>query len=565
MIDWERYGSVLLLLTGLLAVAFYIRTNTEAFVTVGESLTFVFQLMIAGTVIAMLRNEGGLSTFGVFGPAILAFAWLEVGPLWGFLLIAYVFVVTATARAALSGLDLGTAHRVASLLVIAGMAAFTTQAVGQLQNIPEFSTVLLFPIILTTWYAERFVEGIAETGWAPATWRLSATVVAIAAAALVAGFDPLVSMVVRTPETWVALAGINIVLGAGTNIRAGEYLRFQQLRKALGAESTGEVLTMRTRNREFISRYNPAPLMAGFDKVKMKRFLHGLDIPTPKTFLVVRGQDELEELDTLLSEQERLVIKPVDGSGGRGVLVVRGRDGDSGTFVTNRGTLSKTEIMSHARKLCVGGVADYGARSSALVESIITPDELLSSRVESGVPDLRVIVLNGVPVMAMVRLPTVESKGTANIHTGAVAVAVDIASGKTSGGYQQTRNAFVESHPDTGASLKFEIPEWETVLEMASRAAIASSFGYTGVDIVFDAEQGPMVLEINRRPGLGIQNANMAGLLGRLRLVEAQEHTTQFATAGERVTQAMAWSRNNWKGEESATPPRRQQEQEVYQ
>ncbi|WP_435364053.1 sugar-transfer associated ATP-grasp domain-containing protein [Haloarchaeobius sp. DYHT-AS-18] len=536
----------------------------EAVVPIAESLTFAFQLMLAGTVIAILRNEAGVSTFGVFGPVILAFAWLEVGAGWGFLLLAYVFIVTATARSALSGLDIGTPHRVASLLVIASVAVFVLQTVGQLQSIPPFHTVLLFPIILSTWYAERFIGSVAETGWAPATRRLSFTLLAIVVAFLVAGYDPLVQAVVRTPEAWAGLVAVNVFLGAGTDIRVGEYVRFRVLRDTL-AEKRGDVLTMRVRNRDFISRYNPGALMDSYDKARMKQFLHGLDIPTPETFLIVDGPSTVADLRDLLEEQSHFVIKPIDGSGGKNVLVVRGRNETDGRFVTNRGSLTADEIVSHARAICNGGTADYGAKSKALVEALVTPEGLLGDRVNSGVPDLRVITLHGYPVMAMVRLPTEESKGTANIHTGAVAVAVHIASGEASGGYQQTRDTFVTEHPDTGASLSFSIPEWERVLTTASRAAIASGFGYTGVDIVFDAANGPMVLEVNRRPGLGIQNANMAGLVGRLRFVEAQGEISQFTSASERVRNAITWSKNGWESGAVSAPPLAQPPMEVQQ
>ncbi|GAB7093995.1 hypothetical protein JCM30237_11470 [Halolamina litorea] len=564
MVNWRDQTSVLALLIGLLLATLFLRTNVPSFLSVTSSITFIFQLMLAGTVIAILRNEAGMSTFGVFGPAILAFAWIEVGPVWAFFMISYLFVVTVTARVAMTGLDLGTPHRVAALLVITGIAAFTVQAVGQVQGIPALNTVLLFPIILTTWYAERFVESVSETGWAPGARRLTFTLVGIVAAALVASYEPLVSVISQNPESWVGLAAVNIYLGAGTNVRLGEYFRFRQLRRSLGAEGAAGVLTMRTRNRDFISRYNPAPLMSGFSKVQMKRLLHGLDIPTPETFMVVDDEATLAAFGSFLEEHDRFVVKPTDGSGGRGILVVRGRDSGDGRFATNRGKLTEEAVVSHVRKLCFGGNADYGARSSAVVEAIVEPDGLLADRVESGVPDLRVIVLQGTPIMAMVRLPTVESNGTANIHTGAVAVAVDIASGTASGGYQQTRNAFVDVHPDTGASLEFRIPEWESVLETATRASIASGFGYTGVDIVFDADRGPMVLEVNRRPGLGIQNANMDGLLHRLRFAESRADDTQFRTAAERVREAMAWSRADWAADPE-TPPAQPRKQEVRQ
>jgi glutathione synthase/RimK-type ligase-like ATP-grasp enzyme len=47
-----------------------------------------------------------------------------------------------------------------------------------------------------------------------------------------------------------------------------------------------------------------------------------------------------------------------------------------------------------------------------------------------------------------------------------------------------------------------------------------TGLGYQGVDIVLDKDKGPMILELNARPGLNIQMANRSRLLPRLNLVE---------------------------------------------
>lgn len=536
----------LVLLFGLAVVAVFLRANSGLFVPVAQDLDFAFQLMIAGTVIAVLRNELGMSTFGVFGPVILSFSWVIIGPFWGFIVIAYIFIITSLARVAISDLDLGTAHRVAALLVVAAIGLFVIEAAGQLQNLSSLQAIILFPVVLTTWYAERFVGSLTETGWPPATRRLAATLISIAAAFFIISYEPLVGFVIRSPELWVALVAINIFLGTATDTRLGEYLRFRTLRRSLGSENAGNVLTMRIRNREFISKYNPTSVMAAFNKGSMKKTLHGLSIPTPVTYLIAEDDSDFQELRTLLETQDKFAIKPIDGSGGRDVLAVRGRDEETNEFLTNRGRLTADEIVAHTRNICVGGVGDYGARREAIVEGFITPDGLLADRTTGGVPDLRVITLLGFPVMSMVRLPTEESNGTANIHTGAVAVAIDIATGEASGGFQQTHNGFIDTHPDSGADLEFTVPDWEDVLTMASQAAIASGLGFTGVDIVFDEEDGPMVLEVNRRPGLGVQNANMDGLLHRLRYVEAHGDPDQFQSAYNRVLRSQEWAKQSW-------------------
>jgi predicted ATP-grasp superfamily ATP-dependent carboligase len=60
-----------------------------------------------------------------------------------------------------------------------------------------------------------------------------------------------------------------------------------------------------------------------------------------------------------------------------------------------------------------------------------------------------------------------------------------------------------------------------------------TGLGYLGVDIVLDRDKGPMLLELNARPGISIQNANRFGLRDRLRqaLVLADERLD----AAERV------------------------------
>jgi D-alanine-D-alanine ligase-like ATP-grasp enzyme len=58
------------------------------------------------------------------------------------------------------------------------------------------------------------------------------------------------------------------------------------------------------------------------------------------------------------------------------------------------------------------------------------------------------------------------------------------------------------------------------MLEMAAHAFEMTELGYVGVDIAMDKDQGPMILELNARPGLSIQIANRAGLLRRTAAVD---------------------------------------------
>ena len=90
-------------------------------------------------------------------------------------------------------------------------------------------------------------------------------------------------------------------------------------------------------------------------------------------------------------------------------------------------------------------------------------------------------------------------------------VGIDLATGVTQGGV--CRNRSVSTHPDTGRAIGgIAIPFWPRILSAAAALSEAVEMGYVGVDLVLDAEHGPMVLEANARPGLALQIANRQGL-----------------------------------------------------
>jgi hypothetical protein len=92
-------------------------------------------------------------------------------------------------------------------------------------------------------------------------------------------------------------------------------------------------------------------------------------------------------------------------------------------------------------------------------------------------------------------------------------------------------NTVVDEHPDTGAPIAGRtIPHWDVILEMASRCYEFTGLGYLGADIVLDAERGPLMLELNARPGLNVQIANQDGLRRRIAALEplvSKSHVTR--------------------------------------
>jgi alpha-L-glutamate ligase-like protein len=111
------------------------------------------------------------------------------------------------------------------------------------------------------------------------------------------------------------------------------------------------------------------------------------------------------------------------------------------------------------------------------------------------------------------------SQGKANLHQGAIGVGIHLPTGKTVNGV--FGNHIVSEHPDTGTKIAgMVIPCWQRMLEISATAFEMTGLGFLGVDLVLDESRGPLMLELNARPGLNIQIANQGGLATRLKAVE---------------------------------------------
>jgi alpha-L-glutamate ligase-like protein len=221
----------------------------------------------------------------------------------------------------------------------------------------------------------------------------------------------------------------------------------------------------------------------------------------------------------MAEDLEGFAIKPAKGSGGKGITVITGRDGDD--YINASGSRVDSSFLErHLTNILAGLYSLAGTPDVAIVENLVESAPSLAKYSHQGVPDIRIVVFQGYPVMAMLRLATTASDGKANLHQGAVGVGLDIGSGRSLNAVQFNRP--ITLHPDTGLALEnIQIEAWDEMLEMASRCYEATGLGYMGVDLVVDANEGPLLLELNARPGLAIQMANGRGLLPRLRAIEA--------------------------------------------
>ncbi len=278
-------------------------------------------------------------------------------------------------------------------------------------------------------------------------------------------------------------------------------------------KATKSVLGMNARNLHYVSKFNSAADKRFADnKLFTKQYLGSRDIGVAKLYHTIKSYSQLTDsfFDSLPKE---FVLKPNKGFAGAGIAVISGRD-KLGNFVTISG---KKFSREHMYNLCIeiidGKYSISGVGDSALFEELLRPHEAFRQLTQVGLPDVRVIVFNGVPVLAMLRVPTYESDGKANMELGAIALGIDMGNGSTTGGAYYSQ--YITKMPNGVSARGFQVPFWDKILHTCSKIQLVTGIGFLGVDIVITPD-GVRVLELNARSGLKIQIANKAGLRGRL-------------------------------------------------
>lgn len=282
---------------------------------------------------------------------------------------------------------------------------------------------------------------------------------------------------------------------------------------------TSKALGMNARNYLYIRKYNPpsAKRLAD-DKLETKKILIENGINTTNLIAAFYNRDQVRRFNWFNLPKEGYVIKPARGYGGGGILVIKKWLDYIGTSVVGENYNIK-QLESHLLDILDGAYSLQFLPDKSYIEERVEPSQFFKKIAPVGIPDIRIIVFNKVPIMAMLRLPTRESGGKANLHLGAVGVGIDMRTGITTNGVYKGK--IIRLIPESKIKIRgLKIPQWDDLLLLAAKTQSVIGLGYAGVDIVFDGKKGPMILEVNSRPGLAIQLANNRSLRTRLERVE---------------------------------------------
>lgn len=298
-----------------------------------------------------------------------------------------------------------------------------------------------------------------------------------------------------------------------------------------------DILNKNARNRLFLIYNKKKGRRIANSKVLTKKILKKAGLPVPELFVVFENREQVNEFGWE-NLKGNFVIKPTHGYAGEGILMIRKKGKWAGEWVLMDGTKVTTEdLRFHIGDIFAGRYSLKDKPDQAFVEERIKIHPIFKRYTYQGTPDVRIIVFNRIPVMAMLRLPTEESKGRANVTQGAIGAGVDLATGITT--YGVRHNRLVKRVPRSGKKINgLKLPFWDELLLLSVRAQeIVPQLGFLAIDFVLDKEKGPMILELNAKPGLMIQICNQDGLYHRLVRVQGLE--VRSAEHGVRIAKSL--------------------------
>ena len=482
---------------------------------VTASIFLLFPL--CSLLITFARNVIGVKSFGIFMPMLVAAACLFTGFVIGVTVFTLIVVIAFVFHMLMERYRVLKIPRLAAVItLITGLILMLVYASDSYGFDEQIGIVAVFPVVIIAFTAERINNLVEDRNWQNIVAVVMGTFLLISLCYVCFESLLLKGLFALYPELFLWILALQISIGRWSGIRLSEYIRFSDILKK---ESTA-VLSINARNRDYVyASNNYQDILTANDKLRSKNILSHYKVPVPESIAEFNRIADIKTLPDVIKAESNFVIKPNAGSQGNGILVIRGKDAE-GYLDTKGNHHSVTDLMNHTREIISGSYSMNGESDIAYIEPLIFQHPFLQNICNLGLSDIRIIVYKSSIIAAMLRMPTSTSDGKANLHQGAIGIAIDVDSGLTT--HARLKGKSILYHPDNGHSLiDLQLPFWSEMCEIAVRCQKAIPLGYIGVDICLDRENGPLVLEVNARPGLEIQNIREQGM--RLDLLKIEE------------------------------------------
>ncbi|HIL41879.1 MAG TPA: hypothetical protein EYG35_00650 [Gammaproteobacteria bacterium] len=463
-------------------------------------------------IITFQRNIIGIKTFGTFMPMLIAAVCVYTGFSQGLTGFSMVLLIAYLGHTVLGKLHILKIPRLAAIITLISIASLTWVSLIDQPIGVEFSTLLLFPAVIISFTADRIHQLSDESNWIELIESGAGTLLTIFLCYQAFNSILLQGLFALYSELLLCVLALLLHIGNWSGMRVLEVIRFRNLFNI----PKRNILSINDRNKNFIYKHNDKKLLhLASDKLLTKKSLEQEGIPCPETWAICRSQQEIYKFMATIENKTNFVIKPNNGSCGNGILILC--EHVKNGFRTSSGKLFTTQnIKNHIGEILSGSFSQKSEEDQVYIEPIIRQHDILRMISPRGLCDIRLIISNGKLINAMLRVPTLKSNDKANIHQGAIGAAINLKTGNIERALLKGRE--ITHHPDTKLCLQqTKIPFWNHITTIALQCYKAIPLGYMGVDICIDQNTGPLVLEVNGRPGLEIQNIHKEGMSDQIR------------------------------------------------
>lgn len=196
-----------------------------------NTIVLLLMLPVIATIIALLKQVVGISTFGLYTPSIITLSFLALGLKFGLTILIIILVTGAILRKALDSMRLLHIPRIAIVFTFSTLIILLMLALATKLGVSELATIAVFPMLIMTTLAEKFVSAQSGKGvWAATLLMLETTVVSLICYWVVE-WDYLQNLMLSYPEIILLLILVNLGLGRWTGLRVFEYIRFREVMK----------------------------------------------------------------------------------------------------------------------------------------------------------------------------------------------------------------------------------------------------------------------------------------------------------------------------------------------
>lgn len=189
----------------------------------------ILMLPIAATVVVFFRQIIGLTSFGIFTPALIAVTFLATWLSYGLIMFFIILIAWVGLRGMIQNVKLLSVPRISLVMIFVSFIMILLLWIWAYLDHAFVYSIWAFPMLILAFVIEKFVTTQHEKWFKDAVILLLSTLFIAIVSYFVMNWQYLQTLLMAYAEIIFLLVVINIVLGKYTGMRVLEYIRFKVL------------------------------------------------------------------------------------------------------------------------------------------------------------------------------------------------------------------------------------------------------------------------------------------------------------------------------------------------